>query len=186
MGSPGHEGERNVVALTPLARAERFEVLLNGGDPISSFLDGLGYFKDPLLSVCVVDYNCRPRTRGGVIAAIHRGRGHGPTEPHVVNKGSPVDLRLFDLKLECARFHANILTGRCPAAIENSSSQRRSKSPSRLSAKCMVAPLVGVMRQLGAGRTHGAILLSLKDVASACPAPLPVEVAMPSCGPAKT
>jgi hypothetical protein len=57
MGSPGHEGKRNVVALTPLGRVEGFEVLLNGGDPILSFLDGLGYFKDPLLSVCVVDDN---------------------------------------------------------------------------------------------------------------------------------
>jgi hypothetical protein len=56
-GSLGHEGKRNVVALTPLGRVERFEVFLNGGDPIPSFLDGLGYFKDPLLSVCVVDYD---------------------------------------------------------------------------------------------------------------------------------
>jgi hypothetical protein len=57
MGSPGDEGKRNIVAITPLVGVERFEVLLNGGDPIPSFLDGLGYFKDPLLSVCVVDYN---------------------------------------------------------------------------------------------------------------------------------
>jgi hypothetical protein len=41
-GSPGHEGKRNVVALTPLGRVEQFEFLLNGGDPIPSFLDGLG------------------------------------------------------------------------------------------------------------------------------------------------
>jgi hypothetical protein len=56
-GSLGHEGKRNVTALTPLGRVERFEVLLNGGDPIPSFLDALGYFKDPFLSVCVVDYD---------------------------------------------------------------------------------------------------------------------------------
>jgi hypothetical protein len=57
LGSPGHEGKRYVVALAPLSRIERFEVLLNGGDPISSLLDGFRYFKDPLLSVCVADYN---------------------------------------------------------------------------------------------------------------------------------
>lgn len=51
MGSPGHEGKRNVVAFTPLGCVERFVVLLDGGDPIPGFLDGLGYFKDPLLSV---------------------------------------------------------------------------------------------------------------------------------------
>jgi hypothetical protein len=55
--SPGHEGKRNAVVLTPLSRVERFDALLYGGEPIPSFLDGLGYFKDPLLSVCVVDYN---------------------------------------------------------------------------------------------------------------------------------
>ena len=70
MGSPGHEGKRNVVALTPLGRVERFEVLLNGGDPIPSLLVGLGYFKDPLLSVRVVDDDRWPRTRGSLIPAI--------------------------------------------------------------------------------------------------------------------
>jgi hypothetical protein len=38
LGSPGYEGKRNVVALTPLGRVERFEVLLDGSDPIPSFL----------------------------------------------------------------------------------------------------------------------------------------------------
>jgi hypothetical protein len=31
--------------------------LFHGGGPIPSFLDGLGYFKEPLLSIGVVNYN---------------------------------------------------------------------------------------------------------------------------------
>jgi hypothetical protein len=51
LGSPGNEGKRDVVALTPLCRVERLEVLLNGGGPLRRIFYGIGCFEDLLNSI---------------------------------------------------------------------------------------------------------------------------------------